>query len=430
MPIDSSKTTVFSISIKRRLNKAYFDSLAIILLSLELVFWTTSPTRIEKMKTWFGGAGMGFVGVILCLGFWFQYHRSESSSPSNRRWFQPIIASTIASVTALSITISVAWRGIEPIISGKGSRAYLNMDRAPIKVIDLGITTFDVQKLYPIDTWENWLDVWHDTEISVILLGCWCLTLLYKPLWKSHWIWCVGTVIALGLPFGSGLQISESIWIPTPFVLLQKIFPPMIRCQYVGRLQFAYTIPAMMLTGFAIRHWLTTKDPSRRIQVGLGVFLIAINLVNWPRTGVMLTDRYEVLDETAAFFDTKKGKLLEIPYNTTNSSYVQQIWHKRPTNGGPGIDTVRENRHTRYFNRNKITATLESIAGGTSFDTTLERRSLLQLQRDNFRWVLVHLNQQSGRIEEYEYFLQTTATILDDRNIAVLPLPQIQLPSQ
>ena len=169
-----------------------------------------------------------------------------------------------------------------------------------------------------------------------------------KPLWRSHWVWFVGTIVALGLPFGAGLQLSESLWIPTPFVLLQKIFPPMLRCQYVGRLQFAYTIPAMMLVGFAIRHWLIMKRPSARYQWGLASFLIAINLINWPRSGVMLTDTYEVLDETAEFFAKKKGGVLEIPYSVTNASYVQQIWHKRPTNGGPGLDTIREPRHARY----------------------------------------------------------------------------------
>ena len=43
----------------RSCNKSFFLSLSVILLALELVFWTTSLSRIKKVKTWwFGEAGI------------------------------------------------------------------------------------------------------------------------------------------------------------------------------------------------------------------------------------------------------------------------------------------------------------------------------------------------------------------------------------
>ena len=66
----STTQTIYPVSIKRQFHVAYFNSLAIILLSLELVFWTANPTRIKMMKTRFGDAGIwnrALMGLMLGL---------------------------------------------------------------------------------------------------------------------------------------------------------------------------------------------------------------------------------------------------------------------------------------------------------------------------------------------------------------------------
>jgi len=69
--VDGSTKTIFPHSIIRSCNNAYFVSLALILLSLELVFWTANPTRIEKVKTWFGEVGI-WNRALMCSMFFIQ----------------------------------------------------------------------------------------------------------------------------------------------------------------------------------------------------------------------------------------------------------------------------------------------------------------------------------------------------------------------
>ena len=70
VPIASTTKTIFPVSTIRLLHKAYFDARALILFSLELVFWTADPTRIKMMKSWFGDAGSwnrALMGSLFCL---------------------------------------------------------------------------------------------------------------------------------------------------------------------------------------------------------------------------------------------------------------------------------------------------------------------------------------------------------------------------
>ena len=70
VPIASTTKTIFPKSTMRLFHKAYFDARALILFSLELVFWTADPTRIKMMKSWFGDAGSwkrALMGSLFCL---------------------------------------------------------------------------------------------------------------------------------------------------------------------------------------------------------------------------------------------------------------------------------------------------------------------------------------------------------------------------
>ena len=368
---------------------------------------------------WFGGVSMGFIGAII---------GSVAIAKSSNRI--PQIKQALIGVIIGCTTIAlIAWRGIEPIISGKGSKAYLHKKLEPMDTLDFYFFEMPIYKIRSFNTMSSIEVVWDDTELSWVIVGVWGLMLCMVPLWKKYNEWLIGTIIAIGFPFGFALGMTDSDWIPTSLIFLQGVFPPIIRCQFVERLQFSYTIPALIILNIFFIQVLKLHGNTIKLY-SVSILMILLNLGNFPFNQPILSDSFEVYDDTARFLKNKTGGILEIPLSTTDYTYVQQIWHKRPINGGPGLDTVREPRHTRYFDRNNIAATLETIAAGSTTDLTVERRSLLQLQRDNFRWVMVHLNQQSGRIEEYEHFLQTTATILDDGSIAILPLPKVDLQSE
>jgi hypothetical protein len=365
---------------------------------------------------WFGGVSMGFIGAIIGL--------IAIAKSSNR--VQKIKQALIGILGGCLAIALVSWRGIKPIISGKGSKAYLHKKLDPIDTLDVFSFEMPIYKIRSFNTMPAIDSVWDDTELSWVIVGAWILMLCMVPLWKKHNEWLIGTIIAVGFPFGFALGVTDSDWIPTSLILLQGIFPPIIRCQFVERLQFSYTIPALILLSIFFLQVLKIHGNTVKLY-SVSILLILINLGNFPFNQSILSDSFEVYDDTSQFFENKKGGVLEVPLSATDYTYVQQIWHKRPINGGPGLDTVREPRHTRYFSRNQITSALEAIATKTFTRQTLERRSLLQLHRDHFKWVVVHMTQQDGQLADYEHFLQTKGTLLDDGQIAVFPLPTISI---
>ena len=362
---------------------------------------------------WFGGVAIGVCGALIWFIFWLQ------KKERLRGWFVGIVVM----LSSLSLTLAITWRAAQPLIVGRGKRIYSGMDVEPVKRIELGAFNLPIQNMTDISTWAQFQTAFLKTELPLPFLFVFVLSSILA--WRINrnkqrpWFWA--SFFALGFPFGAALSIGK-LWFPTGFVLLQTVFPPMIRCQYMERLQFAFLLCALVCIAW---NWLAIRERFghlRWLEWGSCAFLLLINLHNWPSSDKIYSSQFEVYDEVAAFLKEKEGAILEVPFSASNSSYVQQIWHQHPIGGGPGLDTIREGKHKRYFERNKFIAQLQQLSDGVAPQVPLQRKDLLQLQKDNFRWVLVHLNEQKGEVEDYQRWSHSKGQVLDDGKILLFPL--------
>jgi len=116
------------------------------------------------------------------------------------------------------------------------------------------------------------------------------------------------------------------------------------------------------------------------------------------------------------------GGIIDVPLIASEKTYVQQQYHKQKIIGGPGQDSVRPQKHRRYYQQNKLLLALERLAEkGTSL--SFREEDLKKLWNDGFRLLIVHTHLSKAKNQAYEELLNTTG-IYDSRSKRLfIPLP-------
>ena len=180
----------------------------------------------------------------------------------------------------------------------------------------------------------------------------------------------------------------------------------------------APTLFLLTMFSFALVRWELAKQARFKV---LMFALLLLNLSYTPSRGDMFVTEFRPKTSLA----TLKGGLIEVPFRVTNESYVQQLWHRQTTIGGPGIMMLRSKAHERYVQRNNVLSGLEQIASGESLRPhSYDQRDILQLRKDGFRYVVLHLNHTNAEPSDFELFLNSTGKTFKDDHIMVIELPK------
>jgi hypothetical protein len=362
---------------------------------------------------WFGAVAVGFSLVIV---FILELFRSA-------KWTDQLMFGMIAAVTSLVVTLGVTWRVSKSILSGQGSEAYNHMMQSTENSIHFLGISLQHKGIHTVESLTDigWLLNW--TGIPVIPIIVWLTLIGTGKSWIKFWPWHIATFLALSIPMDRAIQVMN-ITIPTTYSWLRAIFPPLVRCYWSNRMMIAPTMLLMISSALVLHQWLSVQDKSiQKRVVGLFGIIAFLNLSYLPAKGDMFTTTFAIQHPLKKY----KGGFIDVPLRASNEEYVQQLWHRQPILGGPAYGNLQSSAHKRYVVRNQFLQELESIHQSCSpFNTTIRKKDVLQLYKDDFRWIILHLDYLRCPISDFEHYVKQDAKEFETFRIAVLPLPSIR----
>ena len=339
---------------------------------------------------WFSAIPVAFLLVLLYAGFLWQTKNRQAL----------LYGLAAASIAVLGI-VSIAHRVILPMLQGDTS-LYMSMDVQPMSTL-LGLP---LQRVQPMT-----LKVLTSAQIPWLIGILGILALVFQPShrWKMWILW----MVAMTIPTGVAIAVGE--WnVPTGYSLLHWAFPPLIRCQWPSRMMVAPLLLTLIMVAVVWNSSPLLSGLQSRVKIVFSFILFLFNLSNVPsKERLTVGDFYENTSLTQ-WAKAHRGGLIEIPYIASYDTYVQQIFHKRPILGGPGLHNVRPKAHQRFVARNALLTGLEQLASGESPTQSFSRRDILQLQKEGLRWVVVYPDMSRSTIEAYRAYLSCPSSLSTD----------------
>ena len=332
---------------------------------------------------WFGGVAVGFCGgaVALC----------QIYSQSNRKQF--ILNHLLAGLIAVGSSVLIIHKMLLDMMSN--TRTFEQLSEIPIthwSVLELPV--------YSATRLHNWRTVWqllseHPSTLPILFLGLLGCVIPYG--WRNRWPWMVGWILSLGVPLKGALLIGD--WtIPTGQGILQWIFPLLLRCEYPERMVVAPTLLSVILFALAFASLTERITHSRTRWLLTTTLLGSIGFLLTPPTATDMKASSVVVDEVRMEVAHQfPGGMIDVPFSRSENTYIQQLFHKQPLLGGPGLNRVQPPEHVEYCNSNGLLSALEEMDKKGQSHQSFTVEDIKTLIDDGFS-VLIY-DPQSKRIE-------------------------------
>lgn len=368
---------------------------------------------ISCLVYWFGAVAVGF---SLTIVFLLELFRID-------HWKQRLIHGVIAATTSILVALGITWRVSKSVLMGNGNDAYNHMIAGSQSGIHFLGIELQHKGVHQVETFAdiNWMIDW--TGIPIICILLWIILISAGQSWTRFWPWHLATFIALSIPMDRAIQFLD-MTIPTTYSWLRAIFPPLVRCYWSNRMMIAPTMMLTISSALVLHHWLShqSKQVHQHINI-LFIVLLGLNMSYVPTKGNMFTTSFTIQHPLKKL----KGGLIDIPLRASNEEYVQQLWHRQPILGGPAYGNLQSAAHKRYVSRNSILQELENIHQNCRPNNPqIHKRDLLELYKDDFRWIILHLDYLRCPIGDFEQYVQQDAKHFSKYRIAILPLPSIR----
>ncbi|MEC7986915.1 MAG: hypothetical protein VX278_17225, partial [Myxococcota bacterium] len=274
---------------------------------------------------WFGGAGLGFCAIPVCLWLYIQ----------KRDWLGGLKAACILSVLSLGICLAVTYRTAIPLIEGRDRSAYGRMDRPPQETLDLLLLEVPVREIIDVSSWNAVVGVYESTKMPLLLLGLVLIASMVPYGRKEKRPWILGWILGVGFPVGAAVSVSKEIWFPTGFAFFNTVFPPLIRCQYIDRLVMVPILIGLICVGWTLNGIIQkyTRLQDSRASFLIGLCLVLLNIHNMPSHDTLRTSNFKRYPKLYEAVQRKPGAILSLPFERSNNFYVHQIWHEQPIAG-------------------------------------------------------------------------------------------------
>ena len=351
---------------------------------------------------WFSAIAVGFCGGLL-----FLFHSLQEQKRCN--W----LAGALTTSLSLGLTIAITHRVSVPLLRGSGHNAYMKMDKPPVDEW-LGLP---IQKFIAVDA-GNLLT---QTAIPLLILLVGLPALIF--LGKKHWPLILTTLISLGIPTGAALGSSD-FFLPTGYNFLHWIFPPLIRCQWPMRMMIAPSLMLLVCFSLALSSFGINRKKLFSIQWILCILLLLGNITKQPTSKELVVGKISTNQDLIAITQEYSGGIIEVPYIASYDTYTQQIHHKQPILGGPGLHSIRPEKHKRYCSQNRLLHGLEEISAGIPISTPYSQKDLLELWRDGFRIIIIYLDKTNASKAPFERFLGVKSHYYPESNLLLFQLPE------
>lgn len=350
---------------------------------------------------WFGGVAIGFCGglVVLCQIF----------QQSNRKRF--IIRNLVSGVIAVGTSILLAHNMIIALWNGDNHFEQL----ATTPVAYFGLFDLPIYDSIRIHSSNHMMKLLHNHPSTTPILCLGVLGWLIPYGWKERWPWLVGWIVSLGIPITGAIVIDDWI-LPTGQSLLQWIFPLLLRCEYPERMVVAPTVLSIVVFAHAFSALMNHVKQTRTIWIGSALVAVILGWIATPPAESDLKVSSFVIDEVRMHVANNfPGGMIDVPFSRSENTYIQQLFHRQPLLGGPGLNRVQPPAHVEYCQQNGLLMSLEELDQYGSTSKIFTTQDIKRLIEDGFS-VLVY-DPQTKRISatDLEAFLGVSPDFIDDR---------------
>lgn len=361
---------------------------------------------------WFGGVAVGFcVGVTVLFATIQQQHRTAF-----------VMRNALSGLVAIGSVVLVASSML--IQLWDGSNGFEQLSQSPIRTWSvLELPLYDV--LYIHNANSLWtVCVNHPSTLPVLIIG------LFGALcpwgWTARWPWIIGWILSLGIPITGAIIVGDWV-IPTGQGILQWIFPLLLRCEYPERMVVAPTLFSLILGMQGLRA--TLQALNSRYSVKHSSVLLCIlgiglaSQIQFPTQKDLQVSSFVVDDVRIDIARRFPGGMIDAPFSRSENTYIQQLFHKQPLLGGPGLNRVQPAAHKAYCDANPLLKGLEELDHFGKSEITFNNNDIQKLIEDGFSVIVFDPHARRFSADTLEDYIQVSPSFTDDRTgIRAYPL--------
>ena len=368
---------------------------------------------------WFGGASIGLCGgcVVLC----------QITTTQHKKNF--VLGNLLSGAVAIGVAILIAHSMIWDLVLGTGG--FEQLHQPPLR--SWGPFNLPIYNELHIHSWNTLWTLVENHPATVPILGLGLFGAISPFGWGRRWPWIVGWIVSLGIPITGALIIGDWV-IPTGQSLLQWVFPLLLRCEYPDRMVVATTLFSIGIGMHAIAACTTLFRRPFHQWLSFGCIGVLILFSLSPPTKEDLRVSSFVVDDVRLHIAQQfPGGMIDAPFSRSENTYIQQLFHKQPLLGGPGLNRVQPDAHKEYCSSNALLKSLEEMDQNGSTTHSFNSKDVEQLISDGFSVVVFDPQAKRFSAEKLEEHLQITASYIDDRtgiraypltDLLQVPLPQ------
>ena len=371
------------------------------------------------MVYWFGGVAVGFsAGIAILLMGW---KRNVTSKIRRFLWMAFI---------SVGIPLAITWRVSKEFLMGNGESLFDEMSEEPAYVLDLVLWSIPIQKFKYLERWSDLETVFFDAKIPLLLLGITLTCAIFNPFgWRRRWGWVIAFIIALGIPLPPSL-IWDGGWFINGHAFLQSIFPPLLRCAFPERMVVAPILFMGIICGLSSRSFLQNiKIPWLKPFCAIAIALPILYHIPTTFPSHVETPTSHLSINPILMQATKKwpGGIIHIPLiEGSDTAHIEQMYHKQPIMGGPGMDALISEEQEQYIEENSFLSALHTLSRSrVSTLPSYDMKDLKKLHDDGFRLVYINTRRTQNAADTFQRFFGSSG-LLQNSGLLAVPLPTPQ----
>lgn len=349
---------------------------------------------------WFGAVSVGFcVGIAILLQTIRQHHRIAH-----------IKRSLLAGAVSIVVVGVATFRMLMDL--WKETRTFEQMHTLPVQELDFLGITFPIYHQIRIHHWEHARHLLSEHPSTMIILTFGIFGVVVPMGFRERWPWVIAWILSLAIPMTGAFLIGN--WtIPTGQSLLQWVFPLLLRCENPDRMMVAPTLLSIIIGWHAIRsiQWSHLVTNSLCILIGGSLLL----LPTFPTADTLKVSSFVVDDFRMSIAAKHPGGMIDVPLSRSENTYIQQLFHKQPLLGGPGLNRVQPEAHKAYCEQNPLLQGLIELEQQGHTRLHFETQDVDQLLQDGFTTIVFDPKGPKPTRETVEAFIGISPQMTEER---------------
>lgn len=349
---------------------------------------------------WFGAVAVGFcVGVAMICQTTYVQHRIHHMK---RSLLAGLLSIAVVGVATLRMLMEL-WNN---------TRTFEQMKTLPVQELNVAGVTFPIYDQIRIHHWDHAVHLLaqHPSTITILavgLFGC-----LFPIGLKDRWPWIVAWIVSLAIPVTGAFLVGN--WtIPTGQSLLQWVFPLLLRCENPDRMMVAPTLLSILIGWHAIRSIPWAKWIANGLCLILGGTLLMVPTL--PTSDTLKVSSFVVDNFRMSVATAHPGGMIDVPLSRSENTYIQQLFHKQPLLGGPGLNRVQPEAHKQYCENNSILRGLIELEQKGHTNVRFDQNDIQQLIDDGFTTIIFDPKGPRPSQQLVEEFLGSIPQMTEER---------------